>query len=249
MNGTYELDVLVRGFPGTTATHGGLGWCSVSVLRDGTRTVVVDAGHPAYLEILHRELARRGISPSDVTDVLTTHLHWDHIGNFTMFPHATMTVGRAELEWASQQPPGTPLVADLHVRRLLELGDRVRTVEDGAEVVPGIRAVAAPGHTPGHMCYRARVSGGDVLFAGDAVKNRFELATGDVHSSLDFAASRASVERLRSMMRQDPSIVMVPGHDVPLAWVDGEVRATEPLNAELSVHLDTHTGAVPRKIT
>lgn len=249
MNSEYRLDVLVSGFPGTTQTHGGLGWCSVSVLRDGTRTVVVDAGPPAYLEMLHRELARRGISPSDVTDVLTTHLHWDHIGNFTMFPHATLTVGRAELEWASRQPPGTPLVADLHVRRLLELGDRVRTVEDGEEVVPGITAIAAFGHTPGHMCYRAKVSGGDVLFAGDSVKNRYELATGDVNSSLDFESSRATVERLRSMMEQDPSIVMIPGHDAPLAWVDGEVTTTEPLHAELSVYLDTRAGAVPRKIT
>jgi glyoxylase-like metal-dependent hydrolase (beta-lactamase superfamily II) len=240
VNDGYTLDVLVRGFPGTTRTHGGLGWCSVSVLRDGTRTVVVDAGPPAYQETVLRELEQRGISTSDVTDVLTTHLHWDHIGNFTMFPNAVFTVGRVELEWSAQQPPETPLVADLHVRRLLELGDRVRTVDDGDEVVPGITAIAVPGHTPGHMCFRASVAGGDVLFAGDSVKNRYELATGDVHSSLDFEASRASVERLRALMEQDPSIVMVPGHDVPLAWVNGEVTATEPLNAELSVYLDTH---------
>jgi glyoxylase-like metal-dependent hydrolase (beta-lactamase superfamily II) len=160
-----------------------------------------------------------------------------------------MTVGRVEREWSAAQPPETPLVADLHVRRLLELGDRVRTVADGDEVVPGISAIAVPGHTPGHMCFRAAVAGGDVLFAGDAVKNRYELATGDVQSSLDFEASRTSVERLRSLMRDDPSMVLVPGHDVPLTMRDGEVIATEPLEAELSVYLDTRSGAVTRNIT
>jgi N-acyl homoserine lactone hydrolase len=245
----YTLDILIRGFPGKTATHGGLGWSTVCLLKDETRTVLVDTGPPAYLALLHQELDRRGISPADVTDILTTHLHWDHISNFTMFPNATVTVGRTELEWASRQPPGTPLLADLHVQRLVESVERVRFAEHGQEVLPGIRAVATPGHTPGHTCYRAAVTGGDALFAGDAVKNRFELATGDVDSSLDFEASRASVLLLRSLMAQDPSIVMFPGHDVPLTWVNGEVAATEQQHAELSVFLDTHSGAVQRKIT
>ncbi len=245
----YELNVLVNGFPGKSSTHGGLGWSSVCLLRDATTTVLVDTGPPAYISLLHRGLESLGVRPAEVTDILATHLHWDHIGNFTMFPEAKVTVARNELEWASRQPPGTDLIPDLHVRRLAETVENVRLIEDREEVLPGIRAIATPGHTPGHICYRTSTRDGDVLFAGDAVKNRYELATGDVDSSMDRAMSRESVESLRSLMRDDPSVVMVPGHDVRLSFVGGELRARERQLAELSVFLDTDAGASPRRIT
>jgi glyoxylase-like metal-dependent hydrolase (beta-lactamase superfamily II) len=245
---TYDLDILVNGFPGKTATHGGLGWSSVCLLRDGAHTVLIDTGPPAYLGPLHAELDRLGLAPADVTHILATHLHWDHIGNFTMFPNATVVVGRRELAWASAQPPGTPLVADLHVQRLVALPDRTLPVDAGEETLPGISVLDAPGHTPGHLAYRVATTDGDVLFAGDAVKNRYELATGNVDSSLDMAASRRSVERLRSIMVEE-AITMVPGHDVPLAVRSGQVQALAPQTAQFSVFLDTTAGEAPRVIT
>ncbi len=244
----YELDVLVAGFPGKTATHGGLGWSTVCLLRDGERTILVDTGPPAYLAVLHQEFERLGIEPSDVTHILATHLHWDHVGNFTMFPNATVIVGRQEFEWASVQPPGTPLIPDLHVRRLAETLDSVVLVDESDELLPGVPALFPPGHTPGHLCYRVSTDSGEVLFAGDAVKNRYELATGTVDSSLDFAVSRAIVERLRAIMEDDQSIVMIPGHDVRLASVDGRIETLEPQRAQFSVFLDTVTGETPRSI-
>jgi len=245
---TYRLDVLVAGFPGKTATHGGLGWSTVCLLRDGERTVLVDTGPPAYLAVLHAEFERLGVAPAEVTHVLATHLHWDHVGNFTMFPNATVIVGRSEFEWARVQPAGTPLIPDLHVRRLAETLDRVQLVEEGEDVLPGVTALFTPGHTPGHLCYVVETTVGEILFAGDAVKNRYELATGIVDSSLDFAVSRASVERLRAIMEADPSVVMIPGHDVRLASVDGRIEALDEQRAQFSVFLDLD-GASDRIIT
>jgi N-acyl homoserine lactone hydrolase len=61
-----------------------------------------------------------------VTDVILTHAHYDQAVNFTLFPNATVWIGDEELIWAASQPPGfNPL--------------------------PGLQAVAAPGHTAGHL--------------------------------------------------------------------------------------------------
>lgn len=245
----YRLDILVSGFPGKTSTHGGLGWSSVCLLRDTSRTVLVDTGPPAYIPLLHDRLGLLGIEPKDVTDILATHLHWDHVGNFTMFPNATVTVSRKELEWAVKQPPGTTFVPDLHVQRLAESVKQVHLVEDGHEVLSGIHAMATPGHTPGHLAYQTSTAEGKVLFAGDSIKNRYELATSNVDSSMDFTASRASVDKLRAILQADPSTSVIPGHDVQLSYVDGEVRAKQDLQADISAFLDTHSGPIPRGIT
>lgn len=244
-----KLDILVSGFPGKTTTHGSLGWSSVALLRGPKRTVLVDTGPPAYIALLRDRLSRCGVEPGDVTDILITHLHWDHVGNITMFPNADVAVGAAELHWATRQPSGTPHIPDLHVRLLREMPERVRLVQDGHQITPEISAIATPGHTPGHMCYRVSVDGRDVLFSGDAVKNRYELASGDVDSSMDRGTSRASVDMLRSLMAEGESVSIVPGHDVELALVDGEVRAMQEQRATLLVALDAARGPTPRSIT
>lgn len=243
----YDLDVLVVGFPGKTATHGGLGWSTVALLRSAERTILVDTGPPQYVNLVRDRLAARGVAPEDVTDILATHLHWDHISNVTMFPRATVTVGAHELRWASEQPPGTFLVPDLHVRYLTGAGDRVRQVVDEETFLPGITAYLTPGHTPGHLSFAVATSRGPVLFAGDAAKNRYELATGSADSSLDFDASRRSIERLRSLMTRDGA-TLIPGHDVGLTFDGQDVVATESHRVDFEVFLSVSSGASARAI-
>ncbi len=245
---SYRFDQLTVGFPGKTATHGGLGWASVGLLRDDEHTILVDTGPPQYTALLKERLAALGLSPQDVTHILTTHLHWDHISNFTMFGNATVVVGRDELEWARTQPPGTFLVPDVHVARLVAMSERVLRVAEGEEFLPGVAAHLTPGHTPAHLAFSVEVGEGRVLFAGDAVKNRYELATGEVDSSLDFAASRASVEALRDILATGDGIVMVPGHDVRLALSDGEVVTLGEHHVDFQVFLSTRHGAQPRPL-
>jgi glyoxylase-like metal-dependent hydrolase (beta-lactamase superfamily II) len=241
----YDLDVLIVGFPGKTSTHGGLGWSTVALLRGADRTILVDTGPPQYVNLLRDRLAAHGVSPDDVTDVLSTHLHWDHISNVTMFPRATITIGRHELQWAKEQPPGTFLVPDLHVQFLDQSPDRVRLVVDEETFLPGITAYLTPGHTPGHVAYAVKTNRGPVIFAGDAVKNRYELATESVDSSLDFEASRRSVRRLRALMEKDASI-LIPGHDVSLALADEVVVAMEQHHVDFEVFLSVSGGSSAR---
>lgn len=227
----YEIEMLLTGYPGTTTWHGGLGWATVGLLRDENRVVLVDTGGPNLREPLLQALDERGLGAHDVTDVLITHCHWDHLGNVNLFPHARLVVPGAELWWARRQQPGTWHLADLHVDWLTRQGSRVAEVDDGDEVLPGVRVVATPGHTPGHCAYEVAGGPATALFAGDAVKNRAELLTGDVQLTLDAHASRASVERVRARLSEDAAVSLVPGHDVRMRMAgdgllfDGAPRA------------------------
>lgn len=231
-----QATALVHGFPAKSASHGSLGWCSVWLLESGDRRVLVETGPPGYAPRLLGLLAERDLAPRDITDVLITHAHWDHLYNLPMFPHATWWIGRDELTWARDLPAETPFVSPLHVAMLDGGHPHVGLVDDGDVVLPGVRVVATPGHTPGHLAYVVEAERA-LIFAGDSVKNIYELSTGLVDMTLDQAASEASVRLLRDLMRQRGA-VLVPGHDVPLEVDErGEVRRTTLQQASLAVYL------------
>jgi N-acyl homoserine lactone hydrolase len=214
-------EVLIAGFPGRSVTHGPLGWSSVCLLRGPGEVVLVDTGPYAYRGVLIERLRERGLDPGDVTTVALTHLHWDHVANCGLFGNARVLVPRDEWEWA-----GSVDAHDLNVipaqLAALDQHPRVEYVRAGGEVASGLVAMSTPGHTPGHVSYRAlRPSLGDFLAAGDAVKNRLELVAGDAEMTMDTRASRASLRELAELLRRDDRAVLVPGHDSALAWRAG----------------------------
>lgn len=245
---SYDAHMLIDGFPGKSSTHGSFGWSSVHLLIDGARRVLVETGPPAYIPLITAGLARHGIDRSDVTDVLITHAHWDHLSNIAMFPEARIWIGSKELEWALTLPLDEPFISHLHLRELQHRPQGVGRVVDGDEILPGIKAVGTPGHTPGHVAYVAQTNGEPMIFAGDAVKNLYELATGDVDSTLDRDASIESVGRLRAYMKELDAI-LVPGHDVPLVFRDGTIARVRPQCAQISFVKDTATPGVDRTIS
>ena len=80
----YELDILIQGFPGRMVCHGGLGWSTIAMLRGRGRVALVDVGSFGMRKGLLEQLARRDLDPTDVTDVLLTHSHYDHSLNWIM---------------------------------------------------------------------------------------------------------------------------------------------------------------------
>src|SRR6266571_3966122 len=179
--GGYVIDIIVQGYPGKTVCHGGLGWSTVALLRGHGRVALVDVGTFGQRKILIERLAARGLTLADVTDVLLTHAHHDHVINWVMFSSARVAIGADELAWAVKEPFTTP-VPELYMRELAGSSQACR-VRHGEEVMPGITAHDAPGHTPGHLVYV--VSGGerDVIFSGDSAKNRAELLTREADMS------------------------------------------------------------------
>lgn len=142
---------------------------TVTVVRSGGRTIMFDSGTGAQLAPTAGKLAANmkaaGVEPEKIDMIIVTHFHPDHIfglmqkdTNAQVFPNAEIIVPNAELSyWAD---PG--LVAKLpenrkglavRIQATLANWKNVTRIEDGAEVAPGIVAVAAYGHTPGHTTY------------------------------------------------------------------------------------------------
>jgi N-acyl homoserine lactone hydrolase len=229
----YRSTSLVDGFPGKSATHGAFGWSSVHVLHGAGRVILAETGPPAFVPLLTQGLQRLGLEPGDVTDVLLTHSHWDHLANVPMFPEAMLWIGARELTWARELPLGTPHQSPLHVAHLAHPETKVSLVDEGEIAGLGITVFATPGHTPGHVSYGVETDVGPVVFAGDAVKNVHELATAEVDMTMDAAASRASIDKLRAHLRATGG-VLVPGHDVPLRLEGDTAVRLRPQHAQVS---------------
>ncbi len=161
--------------------------CNVTLLRDGTQTVLFDLGAGTdFMPTagkLSEALDELGVDPVDVTDVVFTHAHPDHLwgllddfGDF-WFPEAAYHIG--EDEWNYWTDPNTVSSIDVErqsfavgaANRLAEIADRITLFKDGASVLPGITARATPGHTPGHMSFVAELGTEQIMIVGDAIVN------------------------------------------------------------------------------
>jgi N-acyl homoserine lactone hydrolase len=232
----YTLDILIQGFPGKTLHHGGLGWSTVPLLRGHNEVVLIDTGSYSYRDPLLECLKSLGLGRDDVTGVVLTHCHWDHICNYPLFPRAQVFVPEDDLEWALGQPIGTWHIPEFHVEKL-GADRRVARIRDGDEFLPGLQAVATPGHTPGHLGYVARVEQANLIFAGDAVKNQAELVTEKVDMTLDLAASQASIRCVRKLAAEDPENIIVCGHDRLLGIKGDNVVHLASLEAGVTARL------------
>lgn len=216
----YDIDIVVQGYPGKTVCHGGLGWSTIALIRGHGRVALVDTGGIGVRPLLLARLKERGLAPADVTDLLVTHAHHDHMINWTLFAHARIVIGAYEMEWAAKEPWGMTPVPELYVRGLAEW-KTLATAAEGDEVMPGITAHLVPGHTPGHLMYVLRGSERDVIFTGDAAKNRAELLSRRADMSYDQAVSGKSIAAIWEFWNRRPGSLLVPGHDMPMMVRNG----------------------------
>jgi N-acyl homoserine lactone hydrolase len=229
----YDIDIVVQGFPGKAVCHGGLGWSSVVLLRGHGRVALVDTGSFGMRRLLLERLAKRNLRPKDVTDVLLTHSHHDHSVNWTMFRHARIVIGASELAWSLKQPWGETPVPELYMRELSRWPGVVRA-RDGEEVMPGVVAHVAAGHTPGCLVYVAHDKNRDIIFTGDAAKNRAELMSRSADMTDSEAQTRASMDMIWEFWRRRKGNVLVPGHDLPMTQTNGRTSYIGRREAQIS---------------
>lgn len=159
---------------------------NVLLIRDTKHVILVDTGPAQSADELYASLLRAGVSPEAVTHVILTHAHANHTGGLVRrgkaaFPNASILFPKAEIEYwldpanKATAPKGSEaLFTD--VPKLLRLySNRVFSFTPDAELfadLPGVRAVSAPGHTPGHVGVTVSSSGPGaktLLFWGDLV--------------------------------------------------------------------------------
>jgi len=161
--------------------------CNVTLLRDGTNTVLFDVGAgPDFMPTagkLMDAFDALEITPEDITHVVFTHAHPDHIWGLLddfddpMFPDAQHMIGKAEFDyWMDDATvdtidPGRTTFAVGAKRRLDAIEDMVMTFDDGTEILPGIAARGPFGHTPGHMAFEVRQGSDSVMIVGDSIVN------------------------------------------------------------------------------
>ena len=169
-----------------------LDWAlNVMVVRSGDRNILIDAGLGMDPDLnlpragqLIRRLGASGINLNEITDVVITHLHMDHIGGLLvdgvkeqLHPELRIHVAAAEVEFwkapdftRTNMPPGFPdALRATATHFLAEYGSYVRTFDEVHEIAPGVTAHRTGGHTPGHSVVRLNSNGEALTFAGDAI--------------------------------------------------------------------------------
>lgn len=152
------------------------------VINTGDKLVLFDAGvgpGTAFGKTTGRLLANlkaAGIAPEAIDAVVVTHAHPDHCwglgaGAAFHFPNAQIYMAQADLDfWTDEAKRSLPFIGDfIDPTRavLLPLRDRMVFVKDGQEILPGIQAMATPGHTVGHTSYVITSQGQSILNTAD----------------------------------------------------------------------------------
>ena len=117
------------------------------------------------------ELAQFGLATIDVNVVVNSHLHFDHCGNNSTFPHAEVFVQKKELEIARATQYTVQQWFDFE-------GALLHAVSGDTEIIPGIQLLSTPGHTPGHQSVLIETEDGNLLVAAQAAYTAEEYRHG-----------------------------------------------------------------------
>ncbi|BEP16406.1 N-acyl homoserine lactonase family protein [Acidothermaceae bacterium B102] len=198
------------------------------VIRDGSRIMLLDTGYdipardwlgeisvtptPEGLELL-------GIDPAEVTMVVTSHFHYDHIGYLQLFTNAQIVSGQKEYDyWFGKWEAGAlegefTTVDNLQpVKKALEDG-RLRLISAATQVYPGITVYPVGGHCPGELVTRITARTGQFIMAVDAAHFYEQIehewpffAFTDLHEMQEALA-------FMNALAKETGATIIPGHD------------------------------------
>lgn len=187
------------------------------VVQTGEKTVLVDTGGGAlgeYTGKLQTNLHHVGISPETIDIVLLTHIHPDHVGGninqdgTPAFPNADYLVSRTEAEFWLNDPDLSSLKVPAHIKEVMvefadkqirPLGDRLKRIDGGTELVPGIQLILAPGHTPGHLAVEVSSLDESLLYLVDLVFQPIHIEHPEWHTAFDIDP-KTTVESRRQLL-------------------------------------------------
>ncbi len=186
------------------------------LVRTGDRVVLVDTGAGAIDTGQYKggqllsNLSEQGVSPDDVTDVIFTHLHFDHVGWATakgevVFRNATYRVHEADWAYFVESPGALPGA----VRKLSPVKPQLEMFTTDCTLAPGLDARPAPGHTPGSTVYILSSGAQRALLLGDVAHSPVELIEPgwEFVFDVDRAAARTVRDQIAAELldSQDPA--------------------------------------------
>lgn len=193
----------------------------------GGRTILVDAGFqrddliqrwkPADYLKPSEAVARFGVKPEDITDIIVSHVHWDHLDGADLFPRARIWIQKDEYEHhvdsAGKRLANAIDAADATMLAKMRSDGRVMFVEgDAREIMPGITVYTGGKHTWQSQYAGVRTAEGTVVVASD---NMYLYENLEKHvpisQTLDAASNLAAQERM-TKIASSPRLI-VPGHD------------------------------------
>lgn len=194
----------------------------VWLIRDSGRWVLVDTGFDDEALARRRSIspyrtvpdalrADLGLSAEDITDVVITHGHWDHVGGVSAYPAARVWIQGAELRWMQERLSdgrarrGGLRQADLEALEAIRGAGRLNIIEGDASVTDAVDLHRGGGHTPGVQWVSYR----DAVLTSDIAYLARNLTEGTPRSSHDRSADQRAVDEIQA---REPARV-VPGHD------------------------------------
>lgn len=223
------------------------------VEADGQR-VLIDTGIGANVGPtagkLQDNLAAAGVAPEDIDVVILTNGHPDHVGGATdgagrpAFPRARYVMSRLDWEvytdpeqivaYAPDDPGLRDLMVTVAGANLPPLRDRIELVEDDAEIVPGVRLLAAPGHTPGHVVVEIASDGERLLHGADTVLHPLHFARVTWLTVFDALPTPTVATRRDILARAAAEETLMAGYHLPFpglgrAVADGDAWRWEPI--------------------
>lgn len=192
------------------------------------RNVLVDAGFQPRENLMRQwrpvgymrpdsAVAKFGVKPEDITDVIVSHVHWDHFDGAELFPKAKIWIQKDEvnhhIDSSGAVLDRTINAADAAMLHTLRAAGRVQLVEgDAKEIIPGITVYTGGKHTFQSQYAGVRIDGGVAVIASD---NMYMYENLDkrvpIAATLDRASNLAAQDRMKTIA-SDAKLI-VPGHD------------------------------------
>jgi glyoxylase-like metal-dependent hydrolase (beta-lactamase superfamily II)/predicted small lipoprotein YifL len=200
---------------------------TITFIKSKGKTIMFDSSTGGQLAdtaglMMKRNMYAAGIEPSKISTIIVTHFHPDHISgmiskdtNSRVFPDAEIIVPGNELAFWNDptKVPDAAKALGARVQATLGKWKNVRQVKDGDEVIPGVRALATNGHTPGHTSYIVSSGRRSLIVSGDVTNvPAVNLANPSWHVVFDADAAMAETSRRKLFDRAIKDKMIVTGY-------------------------------------